>query len=61
MDQKDYMQIPLKLVPKEFMDKYKLHDKQYKGHIYMEIFKGMYGLPQTGKLANDLLLNRRTN
>jgi hypothetical protein len=27
------------------------------GHVYAEIRKGMYGLPQAGKLTNDRLRN----
>jgi hypothetical protein len=27
------------------------------GHIYAEVRKGMYGLPQAGKLANDRMRN----
>jgi hypothetical protein len=28
------------------------------GHVYTEVQKGMYGLPQTGILANQLLAAR---
>ena len=45
MERKEYMRIPVKLIPKEFMDEYNLHDKIHKGHIYYEICKGIYGLP----------------
>jgi hypothetical protein len=30
----------------------------YNGYVYVEITKGMYGLPQAGRLANDLLAKR---
>ena len=40
------------------MDAYSLHDKVHNGHVYCEIRKGMYGLPQAGKIANDLLKKR---
>jgi hypothetical protein len=30
------------LVPKEFKQQYKLHDKIYNGFIYMNLCRGMY-------------------
>jgi hypothetical protein len=35
-----------------------LQDKSYKGHLYLEIRKGMHGLPHAGILANQLLRKR---
>eukprot|EP00804_Cyclotella_cryptica_P019448 CCRYP_006615-RA/>CCRYP_006615-RA protein AED:0.18 eAED:0.18 QI:0/0/0/1/1/1/3/0/869 len=58
MDRYEYMQIKADLIPKAFMDTYKLWDKVYKGHVYMEIRRGCYGLPQAGILANKLLKQR---
>ena len=58
MDRKEYMRIPIKLIPQEFMDWYKLQDKIHNGHIYCKICRGIYGLPQVGKLSNDLLRKR---
>ena len=55
MDRKEYMCIPVKIIPQEFMNEYKLQDKIHNGHIYCEICKGIYGLPQAGNLANGLL------
>eukprot|EP00804_Cyclotella_cryptica_P022067 CCRYP_000972-RA/>CCRYP_000972-RA protein AED:0.46 eAED:0.46 QI:0/0/0/1/0/0/3/0/138 len=49
------MRIKAELVPEEFKQQYKLHDKIYKDFIYMEIRRGCYGLPQSGILANKLL------
>eukprot|EP00957_Ditylum_brightwellii_P040753 3084574-Ditylum_brightwellii.AAC.1 len=40
------------------MDEYNLHNKVHGNYVYMEIRKGMYGLPQAGKIANDLLKKR---
>eukprot|EP00957_Ditylum_brightwellii_P205958 15346142-Ditylum_brightwellii.AAC.2 len=39
---------------------YKLHEKVYNGYVYMELHKCMYGLPQAGILANNLLTKRLT-
>ena len=40
------------------MDEYNLHDKVKKGYIYMEIRRGMYGLPKVGILVNTLVKER---
>eukprot|EP00957_Ditylum_brightwellii_P096212 7329085-Ditylum_brightwellii.AAC.1 len=37
------------------MDKYNLYNKVHGNYVYMEIRKGMYDLPQAGKIANNLL------
>ena len=58
LDRFEYMKIKAELVPEEFKKQYKLHDKIYKGFIYMEIRRGCYGLPQSGILANKLLKKR---
>ena len=49
------MRIPARLIPEPFLQAYKLHPKIYNGYLYMEIRKGMYGLPQSGIIANQLL------
>ena len=52
------MRIPIKLIPQDFIDLYDLTPKVKNGYIYMEISRGMYGLPQSGILANKLLEKR---
>ena len=51
------MRTPIKLIPQEFIDLYDLARKVKNGYIYTEISRGMYGLPQSGILANKLLKN----
>eukprot|EP00804_Cyclotella_cryptica_P028165 CCRYP_011030-RA/>CCRYP_011030-RA protein AED:0.16 eAED:0.16 QI:0/0/0/1/0.25/0/5/0/1115 len=58
MDRYEYMRIKADLIPIAFMDTYKLWNKIYNGHVYMEIRRGCYGLPQAGILANKLLKQR---
>ena len=58
LDDPEYMRIQAALVPEEFIEKYNLKDKIKDGYIYMRIIRGIYGLPQSGKLANDLLKKR---
>ena len=40
------------------MNMYDLHSKVKNGYVYCEIVRGMYGLPQAGILANNLLKKR---
>jgi len=47
-----YMRIPITVLPQAIIDHYNLTPLIYKGHVYVEIRRGMYGLPQAGKLAN---------
>jgi hypothetical protein len=42
-------------VPQETIDKYNLKELAQGGKVYIEIQKGMYGLPQAGILASALL------
>ena len=56
MEHKDfaYMRIPINVIPSEILEKYQ--HLIYKDHLYLEVSKGIYGLPQAGKLANDQLI-----
>ena len=58
MKRPEYMRIPVHIVPKEIVERYKLKGLEHNGYYYVEINKGMYGLPQAGKIANDLLVLR---
>ena len=55
IDRNEYMRIPIKLIPQEFIDLYDLDPKVKNGYIYMETSRGMYGLLQSGILANKML------
>jgi hypothetical protein len=50
-----YMQIPVSVIPESIMAEYKLLPLRHHDHVYVEIRKGMYGLPQAGRIANDHL------
>jgi len=50
-----YMCIPMSAIPEAIMEHYHLHNLIHNGHVYVEICKGMYGLPQAGRIANDHL------
>jgi hypothetical protein len=49
------MKMPIRITPKDIIEHYGLCEKTIDGYVYMEIRKGMYGLPQAGFLANKLL------
>jgi hypothetical protein len=58
MDSFEYMRIPIKLVPQEIIVQYTLLPLVSDGHVYIEVQKGMYGLPQAGILSNQLIARR---
>ena len=58
MERYEYMKIRADLIPDAFLDQYNLRDKIYKSFVYCEIRRGMYGLPQAGIIANQLLKKR---
>jgi hypothetical protein len=49
------MVINLASLPQETIEKYNLIELSQDRKVYIEIQKGMYGLPQAGILANQLL------
>jgi hypothetical protein len=51
----EYMIINLSSIPQETIDNYYLIELAQDGKVYIDIQKGMYGLPQAGILANELL------
>jgi hypothetical protein len=51
----EYMRLPLRILPQEIMDQYELLPLVHNGWIYVEIRKGMYGLPQAGIITNQRL------
>ena len=52
----EYIRLKLTVIPEEIIDEYGLNKKSTAdGSIYIEANKGMYGLPQAGLLANDML------
>ena len=58
MDRPEYTRIPIKIIPQEIIDKYKLNEIEENGWVYIKIVKGMYGLPQAVKISHELLEKR---
>lgn len=55
MPQPEYMYVPRQMVPQEIIDKYNLEPLFRNDIILAKINKGMYGLPQAGRLAYNRL------
>ncbi len=52
----EYVKIKLSDIPEEIIVKYKLHNlANADGSVYIKANRGMYGLPQLGLIANELL------
>ena len=58
LDRPEYCRIKLQDIPTEFIDEYNLTAFTHHDWVYFEIRKGVYGLPQSGMLANNLLTTR---
>ena len=55
----EFIRLKLCDIPEEVINEYKLREKATKnGSIYIRANRGMYGLPQAGLLANELLEKR---
>eukprot|EP00956_Cyclotella_meneghiniana_P001082 scaffold1265_cov38-Cyclotella_meneghiniana.AAC.9 len=55
----EYIRMKMSDIPEEIILEYKLRDKVSKeGSIYIMAIRGIYGLPQSGLLANELLEKR---
>jgi hypothetical protein len=55
MEHYEHMRLPLSVIPPQVIIQYNLLPLVHNSYVYMEIRKGMYGLPQAGILANKKL------
>ena len=55
MQRYEYVKLPYNIIPPGIKERYQLHNIVHSDHVFIEIRKGMCGLPQAGKLANELL------
>eukprot|EP00804_Cyclotella_cryptica_P003874 CCRYP_015759-RA/>CCRYP_015759-RA protein AED:0.31 eAED:0.31 QI:0/0/0/1/0/0/3/0/812 len=58
MARPEYMRLKLSDIPAAIIDLYKLRDIAQDGYVFVRIQKGMYGLPQAGIIAQQLLEQR---
>jgi hypothetical protein len=56
MSRYEYMRIPIWMLPDAIIEQYNLRPLFHNGYVYVEIRRGMYGLPQAGRIANDQLI-----
>ena len=55
MERYEYMKLALACIPDEIIDQYSPRTLSPNGWVYLEIRKGMPGLKQAGRIANDRL------
>ena len=55
MERYKYMHMPLEISPQHLIDQYDLNRKAKNGKVYLEIWCLVYGLSQSGKLADEYL------
>jgi hypothetical protein len=55
LEEYEYMRIPVDMIPQTIMDQYNLAPLVERGFVMVEIRNGIYGLPQAGILAYNLL------
>ena len=58
LDRYEYLKLRLCDLPEDIIELYKLKEIESDGWVFIEIRKGMYGIPQAGALANALLTKR---
>lgn len=56
MDRPEYMRVPTKYIPAATMKKHNLHSLVHNGGVIMKLNKGIYGLKQAGRLAQQRLI-----
>ena len=44
------------MIPQEFVEKYNLNKKLHNGYVFARVTKGIYGLPQAGRISHDCLV-----
>ena len=55
LDHPEYVRVRLTDIPQEFIDECNLTHRVRDGWVYFETLKGVYGLPQSGKITNKFL------
>ena len=53
MEHYKYMQLPFDIIPQEIIDEYNLTDITHKVKVYINIQKGVYGIPQALRISHD--------
>ena len=53
----EYTKMKLRITPQAIIDQYQLQGLEENGWVYMKIVKGMPGLKQSARLANERLVH----
>ena len=56
LQRKEYMLVPIKMIPDEIIEEYNLRPLIHNGNILAEVGKSMYGLPHAGRVSYDALV-----
>lgn len=56
LDETVYLRVPLNIIPDKTIEDYDLLSIETNGVVYSAVDKGMYGLPQAGRIANQELV-----
>ena len=51
------MKLTIGIITQESIEEYNLTEITHNGNDYIDIQKGMYGLPQSGRIAHAILKN----
>jgi hypothetical protein len=55
MERYEYMRLPIEVIPPISIIEHNLLPLVHKGYVYAKVRRGMYGLPQAGRIVNDQL------
>ena len=58
MENPEFFRVKLEDIPQESIEEYHMLENERHGWVCFEIVRGLYGLPQSGKLTNNLLIMR---
>ena len=56
MTSPEYMFLPINIIPEHIINKYNFKRIVKDNKVYIQIHKGMYGLPQAGRLSHQQLI-----
>ena len=56
MDRSENIIMHISMIPQEFIDKYNLKYKVHNEYIFVQVTKGVYVLPQSGRIVHDSLV-----
>ena len=52
----EYIHMQYNIIPRKIVEQYHLQAFKHSKYVYFEVRRGMYGLPQAGKIAYDQLV-----